>query len=315
RINEVKAHTEVAGRHVTFDLTGSQPQRTLTAAGSADLGRDEQVVQLERLQFDTHDMTWKAEAGHQPTITVLHAPTSIAVTDFHLVNGDQRISAEGTFGRPTDKLTVALDNVDVGLIDLWLMRPPQLAGRMNARAEITGTPQAPVVDTEFKVANGKFRDVAYASFAGRLKYSNDSADVDVQLQQNAEQSLTVKGHVPFAAFRENKQSGDRFDLHVESSPIDLGLVQGLTPAVTRVKGTLQAKFDVTGTSDDPRLAGTITVKDGAFRVEDTGVSYTGLDGRIDLLPDRIHIDDLHVLDNQNQQLSASGDLNVSRLQV
>jgi translocation-and-assembly-module (TAM) inner membrane subunit TamB-like protein len=315
RINEVKAHTEVAGRHVLFDLTGSQPQRTLTAAGSADLGRDEQVVQLERLQFDTHDMTWKAEAGHQPTITVVHGPTGIAVTDFDLINGDQRISAEGRFGGPTDKLTLGLDNVDVGLIDAWLMRAPQLAGRMNARAEITGTPQAPVVDTEFKVANGKFRDVAYASFAGMLRYSRDSADVDVQLQQNAAQALTVKGHVPFAAFRENKQSGDRFDLHVESTPIDLGLVQGLTPAVTRVKGTLQAKFDVTGASDDPRLAGTITVKDGAFRVEDTGVSYTGLDGRIDLLPDRVHIDDLHVLDNQNQQLSASGDLNVSRLQV
>src|SRR5262249_51660412 len=68
-------------------------------------------------------------------------------------------------------------------------------------------------------------------------------------------------------------------------------------------------------ADDPRLAGTIVVKDGAFRVEDTGVSYTGLDGRIDLLPDRVHIDDLHVLDNQNQQLTASGDLSVSGLQV
>jgi len=315
KINEVKARTDIAGRHVTFDLTGSQPQRTLAAAGSVDLGRDEQVVRLERLQFDTHDMTWKAEPGHQPTITVVHAPTGVAVTDFHLVNGDQRVSAEGAFGRPTDKLTVTLDNVDVGIIDAWLMRAPQLSGRMNASAEITGTPQAPVVDAEFKVANGKFRDVAYASFAGRLKYSSDSADVDVQLQQNAAQWLNVKGHVPFAAFREKKESADRFDLHVESSPIDLGLVQGLTPAITRVKGTLQAKFDVTGASDDPRLAGTITIKDGAFRLEDTGVSYTGLDGRIDLLPDRVHIDDLHVLDNQNQQLSASGDLNVSRLQV
>ncbi len=82
-----------------------------------------------------------------------------------------------------------------------------------------------------------------------------------------------------------------------------------------MKGTLQAKFDVTGASDDPRLAGAITVKDGAFKLADTGVSYTRLDGRIDLLPDRIHIDDLHVLDNQSQQLTASGDLNVSGLQV
>jgi translocation and assembly module TamB len=265
------------------------------------------------MRFDTHETTWQAETGHQPTITF--GPNRIGVTDFHLVNGDQRVSAEGAFGSATDRLSVALDNVDVGVIDVWLQRAPQFAGRVNARAEITGTRDAPIVDTEFKVANGKFRDVGYASLGGRVRYSKDSTDVDVQLQQNASQWLTVKGHVPLAAFRANKQSTDRFDLHVESSPIDLGLVQGLTSAVTRVKGSLQAKFDVTGTPADPRLAGTISVKDGSFRVEDTGVSYTGLDGRIDLLPDRIHIDDLHVLDNQSQQLSASGDLRVSGLQV
>jgi autotransporter translocation and assembly factor TamB len=313
QINDVKAHTEIAGRHVSFDLTGSQPQRTLMAAGSADFNPDEQVVRLERVRFDTHEMTWQAEAGHQSTITF--RSNRIAVTDFHLINGDQRVSAEGAFGTSTDRLTVALDNVDVGLIDAWLMRAPQFAGRVNARAEITGNRQNPVVDTEFKVANGKFRDVGYASLGGRVKYSSDSADVDVELRQNNAQWLTAKGHVPLAAFRANKQSTDRFNLHVESSPIDLGLVQGLTSAVTRVSGTLQANFDLTGATNDPRLAGTVTVKDGAFRVVETGVSYTRLNGRIDLLPDRIHIDDLHVLDNQNQQLSASGDLTVSGLQV
>jgi translocation-and-assembly-module (TAM) inner membrane subunit TamB-like protein len=313
QINEVKARTEIAGRHVSFDLTGSQPQRSLAASGSADFNPDEQVVQLERLRLDAHGTTWQAEAGHQPTITF--RSNRIAVSDFHLINGDQRISAEGAFGTSTDRLTVALDNVDVGLIDAWLMRAPQFAGRVNARAEVTGTRETPVVETEFKVANGKFRDVGYASLGGRVKYSSDSADVDVELQQNNAQWLTVKGHVPLAAFRAKKQSTDRFNLHVESSPIDLGLVQGLTSAVTRVSGTMQANFDLTGATDDPRLAGTITVKDGAFRVVETGVSYTRLNGRIDLLPDRIHIDDLHVLDNQNQQLSASGDLSVSGLQV
>jgi translocation and assembly module TamB len=212
-------------------------------------------------------------------------------------------------------LIVTLDNVDLGIVDAWLQREPQLAGRINARAQITGTRSAPAVVADFTAGKGKFRDVAYESFGGRVKYSGEGADVDVRLQQNAAQWLTAKGHVPIAAFNARKESGDRFDLHVESSPIDLGLVQGLTSAVTRVTGTLQAKFDVTGATDDPRLAGTITVKDGAFKLEHTGVSYTRLDGRIDLLPDRIHIDDLHMLDNQSQQLTASGDLNVSGLQV
>src|SRR5262249_12823059 len=151
-----------------------------------------------------------------------------------------RVSAEGAFGTTTDTLMVTLDNVDVGVIDAWLQRMPQLSGRINASAKITGTKDAPTVAADFKVANGKFRDVGYASLGGQVKYSGSGLDVDVELQQSAMQWLTAKGHVPLAAFRANKQSDDRFDLHVDSSPIDLGLVQGLTSAITRVTGTLQA---------------------------------------------------------------------------
>jgi hypothetical protein len=314
QVNEVRAHTEYGGRRVAFDVTAAQPQRTLAAAGSLEFRPEDKEIRLQRLRFDTHDLTWQTEQGHEPVIT--YRPSGIGVTDFRLVNGDQHISTEGVFGLSSDSmLIVTLDNVDLGIVDAWLQREPQLAGRINARAQITGTRSAPAVVADFTAGKGKFRDVAYESFGGRVKYSGEGADVDVRLQQNAAQWLTAKGHVPIAAFNARKESGDRFDLHVESSPIDLGLVQGLTSAVTRVTGTLQAKFDVTGATDDPRLAGTITVKDGAFKLEHTGVSYTRLDGRIDLLPDRIHIDDLHMLDNQSQQLTASGDLNVSGLQV
>jgi TamB, inner membrane protein subunit of TAM complex len=313
QVNEVKAHTEYGRRRMAFDLTASQPQRTLAAAGSVEFQSEDQEVRLERLRFDTKGMTWRLAAGHTPVIT--NGPGGVGVTDFQIVNGDQRITAGGVFGKTGNTLNLTLDNVDAGIIDAWLLREPQLAGRVHATAELTGTKDAPTVATDFTITNGKFRDVTYESFAGHVTYSGEGADVDVRLQQNASQWLTAKGHVPIAAFRSKKQSGDRFDLHVDGSPIDLGLVQGVTPAITRVSGMVQAKFDVTGAADDPHLAGTVTVKDGAFRLEHTGVSYTGLEGRIDLLPDRVHIDDLHVLDNQSQQLTASGDLNVAGLQV
>jgi hypothetical protein len=313
QVNELTAHTEYNGRRVEFEFTGSQPQRKLAAAGSVEFRPEDQEIRLQRLRFDTQGMTWQTEPGHVPVIT--YGPNGIGVTDFQLVNGDQHISTEGVFGNTSDKLSVTLGNVDLGVVDAWLLRAPQLSGRVNAKAEITGAKDKPDVAADFQVDNGKFRDVAYQTFGGHVKYSGEGADVDVRLQQNASQWLTAKGHVPVAAFRAGKRSGDRFDLHVDTSTIDLGLVQGLTPRITQVKGTVQAKVDVTGASDDPRLNGTVTVKEGAFRLTDTGVSYTGLDGRIDLLPDRIHIDDLHVLDNQSQQLTASGDLNVAGLQV
>ena len=60
-----------------------------------------------------------------------------------------------------------------------------------------------------------------------------------------------RGAIDAAAHGAHVAAGDRIDLHVESTPIDLGLVQGFTTSLTNVTGTLQAKIDVTGSAADP----------------------------------------------------------------
>jgi translocation and assembly module TamB len=116
--------------------------------------------------------------------------------------------------------------------------------------------------------------------------------------------LTAKGYAPLAMDARR----NRYDLHVDSSAIDLGLVQGFTTALTNVTGTVQAKVDVAGTENDPRPNGNVTIQRAAFTVEPTGVTYTNLEGRIDLQSDRVHIDEIRVLDNHQSPLSITGDL-------
>ena len=67
---------------------------------------------------------------------------------------------------------------------------------------------------------------------------------------------------------------DQIDFHIESTPIDLGLIQGFTTALTNVTGTLQAKIDITGSAADPHPNGVVSIDKAAFTVAPTGVSYT-----------------------------------------
>src|SRR3954469_12333571 len=151
---------------------------------------------------------------------------------------------------------------------------------------------------------------------------------DAKLQQNPTTYLTAKGYVPTALFKGSGSAaqraaahgapiaeGDRIDLHVESTPIDLGLVQGFTTALTNVTGTVQAKIDVTGSAADPHPAGEITIAKAAFTVEPTGVAYTNFQGKVELQPDKVHIDNIYMLDNHQSALSLSGDLAVHELQL
>jgi autotransporter translocation and assembly factor TamB len=314
QVNRVTAKTDFADSRVMFDMSAEQPQRSLTAGGSLLVRPEDRELRLQQLKFVTQGVTLQTPPGQEAVIT--YSQPSIGVHNFRLRDATmQQIAADGTFGRPGDVLKVNFGNIDMGLIDALLLRPVQLSGRLNGTSEITGTKDALVVNTTFQVDRGKFQNFSYEGLQGTVQYAPQGATVDVRLQQTAEQWLTAKGHVPLAAFRQEGVSTDRYDVHVDSSLIDLGLVQGLTTRVTGVTGTLQLKADVTGSADAPRVDGGLTVQRGAFKVEDTGVRYTGLDGRVELQGDRVHIDALQLRDNQNKLLTVSGDLGVRATQV
>ena len=231
------------------------------------------------------------------------------VSEFALVNGDQRISLDGTFGHQGDSLNVTATNVDIAMVDALLLRPPQLSGRLNASGTVTGTTDAPEAKASFAIEQGGFRQFRYDSFGGTANYAGTAITVDTKLQQNPTTWIEARGEVPTALFGDaGWTSSDPIDLRIDSTPIDVGIVQGFTTALTDVTGMLEAHVHVTGTAADPRPDGAVTIQNAAFTLEPNGVTYTDLDGQIDLQSDRIHIEQLQVLDNRKSPLTITGDL-------
>jgi hypothetical protein len=317
-VNEVDATTTYRHQQIDVDGTAKQPQRSASVGGSVVLHPDHQEVHLQRLALQSQGQNWQLTDGAPATINYAREG-SVSVEQLTLVNGAQRISADGRFGRAGDALKVTLTDVDLAGVNALALRPPQFTGRLTASATISGTSAAPAVDGTFNVAQGGFQQFHYDSLGGTVKYAGAGVTLDTKLQQSPTTSLTAKGYVPTKLFTgapsasahdADTPAADRIDLHVESTPIDLGLVQGFTNAVTKVAGTLQANVDIGGTASDPHPTGTIALANGAFTVVDTGVPYTNLNGKIDLQADRIHIDNLAVLDNQKSALSVTGDLSM-----
>jgi autotransporter translocation and assembly factor TamB len=324
-INEVDGKFAYHQKQLDFDATAKEPKRSLAAAGSLVLHPDHQEVHLKQLGLQTAGQSWQLAPGSEATINYAH--DDIAVSDLTITSGDQRVAAAGRFGKPGDMLNVTLENVDLASVDALLLREPQLTGRLNAHGAVTGTTSDPHYKGDFQVTQGGFRQFRYDTFAGTIDYVGSGATIDAKLQQNPTTYLTAKGYVPMAAFKTTSAEAraaahgapvrpeDRFDLHVESTPIDLGLVQGFTPQVTDVTGTLQANVDITGAADDPHPTGVITVQNGAFSVPANGVSYSKFEGKVELQPDRIHVGAITVLDNHFNALNISGDLAIHEREV
>ena len=311
-INELTASTKYADKRVSFDAVARQPERTLNATGGVAFLPEQQEVRLERLSLDTRGQQWQLAADTPATIR--YGGDALTVEDVQLVSGEQRLTAEGTFGRPGDALQITLTNVELAAVDALMLREPQLSGRLNASAIVTGSREEPRTEGTFEVSQGGFRQFKYDSLTGTLNYAGGGLNVDARLQENPTQWITAKGYLPAALFRSNAADAAtaKIDFAVDSSPMNLGVVQGFTTALTDVTGTFQAHLKIGGTAADPQPSGTVTLDDGAVTVAQTDVRYTNIDGQIDVQPDRVHIDSITVLDNHFNALSLSGDLGIGQ---
>ena len=320
KFNGMYVDTTYQDSKLQFSADIQQVQRVAEVAGEVVFHPDHQEIHLPAITLRSQQVEWHAAPGSAAAIQ--YAKDRIDVKDVVLVSGDQRISADGILGATAgEPLRVRVENVDVAQLNqLALGQPGDIAGRLSANATVTGPTSAPQVSGEFTLSQGAFRMFRFDALGGTVGYRDTGVDLDVRLQQNPMQWLTAKGHAPVTLFRSTPpemrdvhsvpRPGESVDIQVESSPIDLALIQGFTSYLTNVAGTLQANFKVTGSGYDPHLDGAIEVKNGAFQVPDLGTSYTGLDTRIDLTPEAVNIAEMHITDNHGSPLAIGGQLAV-----
>ena len=319
-VEQLTATTRYEQSRLEMDVNARQAQRSMSAAGTVLLNPDDRELRLTRLELAEQNLQWHLAPGSVATVRYGSGVTT--VKDLRLASGDQEIAADGTFGKSgedVEPLNITVKNLDLSAVDALLLRPPQFSGRLNASGTVSGSVDAPQAKGEFAVNEGGFRGFRYEGFKGTAAYDGTGVTIDTQLQQNQAASLRATGFVPATAFKapeepaaEASGKAAEFDLRIESTPIDLGIVQGFTTALTNVTGTAQANIHVTGSGTDPRPSGEIRFAGGAFTVDATGVPYTGLNGRIELQDDRVHIASLGVSDNARSTLSLTGDVPIRR---
>lgn len=297
------------------------PTRTLDAAGSVILQPDHDEIHLPTLAIQTQGVEWKTAPGSQAAVQ--YGGNRIEVDNLRLVNGAQSLSVSGTFSTGANPqiggLTVQATNVDVAQVEHLAMQNRGLAGTLNANATLSGSATAPAVKGHIEIGNGAFQQFKYQSFTLDGSFTGHRVAIDAKLLQSPGVELTANGSAPLSAFEPNPPGvsghveaapGQGIDLHVESSRINLSIVQGFTSQVTAVTGTVQADVHVSGAGTDPHVTGYVDIENGGFGLVPAGVSFSGLTTRIDLEEEVVRVPRLQILDSHGSPLTIQGELAV-----
>jgi uncharacterized protein involved in outer membrane biogenesis len=331
-INALTAKTTFEKDVVMFTTNAKEAKRELDATGEVILHPDHQEVHLPQLSIRTQGIEWKTaaavpstqpsdQAAMQKAATVKYGKGRIELENVRLVSGDQSLDVSGAFAlegeAPVGDVKVAARNVDLQQLQTLMLVDRGFGGKLTADATVKGTMKSPSIDGRVEVINGTFRNYKYESFTANLDYTGTRVGVDATLRQSATESITAKGFVATSLFKASasgahvaESEADRIDLRVTSTALGLGMVQGFTDQITNVTGTLEADVHVLGSGEDPHVQGFVEIKGGGFGLPVGGTSYTGLNTRIELEPDKVRVQKFTILDDHKQPLNVSGELAV-----
>ena len=306
--------------HLANIPSGASPQgaRELDATGDVVFHPEHQELHLPSLSLRTQGVEWRTAPGAEATVK--YAKDRVELINVRLMNANQILNVDGVFALGEtarfEGIKVHAENVDIAQLEKLALMNRGLAGTLNADATITGTAKAPAVAGHVDVAGGAFQQFKYQSLVADGSFSNNRIGLDARLVQSPGVELTAKGTLPLSALRADPPGtpehvttvDDPIDLRIQSSRIDLAIIQGFTNQVSTVTGTVQADVRVTGSGRDPHLDGYVDLQNGAFVVPQAGVSFSGLTTRIELEADRIRVPKFQVLDENQRPLTIEGEL-------
>ena len=317
-MEEASGTITLADDRADFSLTMSQAGRKGDLAGAVRLHLDRQSIDLLALDVTIGSMPWRL-VGSEVVPGVGWSDAGITISPMTFATGhedDQRVDVAGTWRYDgSGALRVTARNTFLEMFQGTPDgRPARYGGMVDMDATIRGTRNAPIVTGTITISNGRVERVPYEKLVGRIDFSQGAFTIDVRVDQAPGIWMTAKGTVPLALF--DRDLPDRpIDVAIVSSDIDLALLAGVTDVVNAATGRLRLDVHAIGTGRDPHFEGSVEVADAAFIVRATGVQYENGRAAIQIAPDRITVESLHLEDEDGQALDVRGSLGTHELKV
>ncbi|HEV8453547.1 MAG TPA: translocation/assembly module TamB domain-containing protein, partial [Gemmatimonadales bacterium] len=183
-----------------------------------------------------------------------------------------------------------------------------IAGEIGLDVQVAGTAEAPTIRGTMSVDAARFGDFQAPFLEGVVNYADRRLEANLQLWRTGENVLQVETQLPldlgFRGVKQRRVEGPLL-VHARGDSVDLAILEALTPAVNRVRGTLTADVNVTGTWSAPRFVGGLEIRGGAMSLSGLGVRYEGLQGSARFRGDSLVLNDVSLRSGGSLRIGGS----------
>jgi translocation and assembly module TamB len=250
------------------------------------------VARLDSLILALPERTWR-----------LAAPSVIAASRDSLTIDSLELRAEGGGGRL--RAVGSLPRAGVGDFVLYADSVPLVdayaliqrdttgsSGSLSFTVHVAGSAASPMVEMLFALDDGRFGEFRAPRVEVLGRYADRRLALKGGLWREGVRVVGVTGSLPLDLSLTSvarRQLPDSLAISIRSDSVDLAVVDALTSLVTNVGGQVSANVTIGGTWEEPRLAGTIDVRNGAVTVPAIGARYTGIVARLVLADNLIEV--------------------------
>ncbi len=249
-----------------------------------DLRKDSLLCNVDRVRLKYNNY----ELINKDKFLLKYFAENLYIQKFNMWRGDGRVLADGVFSMDNPmnlKLNIInLKGYDVSYSLLGMSPANIIDNDFNMQITATGTLKNPKYTVHSNLDSITFKKVNFGSLVGDLVYENGTMNTDIRFVEKvgnvSKPRLNINGLVPLnlslGAPELIPQDGN-IDLHIVSDDFNLASLGDIIPHASRVRGTMNAKLDFTGTIKDMMRNGFLRISNTAFHFDPNNLDYaTGM---------------------------------------
>ncbi|PWG78861.1 translocation/assembly module TamB [Pararcticibacter amylolyticus] len=235
-------------------------------------------------------------------------PGKIFIEDFELSRNDQLLTINGIVSAShDDKLDIEFKKFQAATFNpLTRGAGMIMTGEMNGNISISSVTKTPKIESELSVDSLTMNNISIGKLALNAEVDNETklVDVNMDIVRNGQKTMNVKGTYDAGAAK------NTLDLSVEMNNNQLVIFQPfIRHLVSDVSGEASARLNVSGNILDPKINGTLSLKEANLTVNYLKTPYKITDD-VTVENSVIRLNGLQLTDISNNTATANGTVNM-----